>query len=74
MDILFELEDDYGAHGLTEDWTKVEWVCRQHDEKRTTTTRPPSDGEERVVSDYAVPPEERSTRNGSKEYDLEALI
>ena len=28
MDILLELEDDYGAHGLTEDWTEVEWVCR----------------------------------------------
>jgi hypothetical protein len=27
-DILFELHDDDGAHGFTEDWSKVEWVCR----------------------------------------------
>jgi hypothetical protein len=27
MDILFELRDDDGAHGLTEDWSEVEWVC-----------------------------------------------
>jgi hypothetical protein len=25
-DILFELEDDDGAHGLTEIWSEVEWV------------------------------------------------
>ena len=31
MDILFELQDDRGAHGLTEEWSEVEWVCRQHD-------------------------------------------
>ena len=28
MDILFELQDDRGAHGLTEEWSKVEWVCQ----------------------------------------------
>ena len=26
------------------------------------------------MSDYALPPEESSRRNGSEEYDLEALI
>ena len=47
MDILFELEDDYGAHGLTDDWAKIKWVCRQHNEKWSATTRPES-GEEDV--------------------------
>jgi hypothetical protein len=27
MYILFELRDDDGAHGLTEDWSDAEWVC-----------------------------------------------
>ena len=28
MAILFELEDDKGAYGLTKDWNEVERVCR----------------------------------------------
>ena len=27
MDILFEIQDDQGVHGLTEEWSEVEWVC-----------------------------------------------
>jgi hypothetical protein len=27
MDILFELWDGDGAHGLTKNWSEVEWVC-----------------------------------------------
>ena len=52
----------------------MEWVCRQHDEKRSATTRPTSGGEERVASDYTLPPEENSMRNGLEELDLEALV
>ena len=37
MDILFERQDDRGAHGLTEEWSEVEWVCRQHDARRSST-------------------------------------
>ena len=74
MNILLELEDDYGAHNLTKDWTEVEWVCRQHDEKQSATTQPPSGGEETVVSAYALLPKESSTRKGSEEFDLEALV
>jgi hypothetical protein len=74
MDILFELPDNDGAHGLTEDWSEVEWVCRQHDVSRSTTERPESSGEEKEASDYALPPEESSMQAGSEELDLEALI
>jgi hypothetical protein len=74
MDILFELQDDDGAHGLTEEWSEVECVCRQHDATRSTMERPKSGGEEKAMSGYAVPPEESSTRAGSEELDLEALI
>jgi hypothetical protein len=73
-DILFELQDDNGAHGLTEDWSEVEWVCRQHEASRSTTERPESGGEEEAVSGYALPPEESSTQAGSEELDLEELI
>ena len=52
----------------------MEWVCRQHDARQSATTRPASGGEERAVSDHALPPEERSTHNGLKELDLEALM
>ena len=38
MDIQFELQDDDGARGLTEEWPKVEWVCRQHEARRSATT------------------------------------
>ena len=74
MDILFEIQDDRGAHGLIEEWSEVEWVCRQHDARRLTTTRPASGGEKRAVSDYALPSKESSTRNDMEEYDVEALI
>ena len=63
MAIIPELEDDEGAYGLTEDWNEVEWVCQQHDERRSATTRPVSSGEVRAASDYALPPEECSTRS-----------
>jgi hypothetical protein len=70
VDILFELQYDYGAHGLTSDWSEVEWVFRQHDASRSATTQPASGGEEREL-----PPEERSsTRAGSEGPDLGALI
>jgi hypothetical protein len=49
MDNLFELRDDNRAHGLTEDWFEVEWVCRQHDASRSTTERPESGGEEKAA-------------------------
>ena len=55
-------------------YAKPEWVCRQHEEKRSATTRPASGGEERVASDYTLPPKESSTRNGLEEFDLEALV
>ena len=74
MAIFPDLEDDEGAYGLTEDWNEVEWACHQHDERRSATTRPASGGEERAVSDYALPLEESSTRNLSVELDLEALV
>ena len=48
MDIGIELEDDDGANGLTEDWAKVERVCRRHDERKmrifSTTIWPMKDG------------------------------
>ena len=74
MDLLFKLQDYYGAHRLTEDWPEVESVCRQHDARWSATTRPASGGEERAVSDHTLPPEESSMHNGSEELDLEALI
>ena len=74
MDILFELQDDDGAHGLTEDWSEVEWVCRQHEARRSGTTRPTSGGEERAATDHAPPPDRSSTQTGSEDLDLEALI
>ena len=52
----------------------MEWVHRRHDEMRSAITRPASSGEERAVSDYAIPPEESLMRDGLEEYDLEALI
>ena len=52
----------------------MEWVCRQHDARRSATTRPTSGGEERAATDYALPPEESSMQTGSDELDLEALI
>jgi hypothetical protein len=73
-DILFDLEDDDGAHGLTKDWSEVEWVCRQHEASRSTTKRPENGGEEKAASGYALPPERSSTQAGSEELDLEALI
>ena len=36
--------------------------------------RPASGGQERAVSDYALPPEESSPRNVLEEFGLEALI
>ena len=72
FDILFELQDDYGAHGLTEEWPEVEWVCREHDARRSATTWPASGREERAASDYALPPQESSTQ--IRELDLEALL
>ena len=75
MTILFELEDDNRVNGLTEDWTEVKRVCPQHEEKRSAGTRPTRGGERRMVSDYASPPtEESSSRNGSVELDIEALV
>ena len=74
MDIMFELQDDYGAHGLTEEWPEVEWVCRQHEARRSATTRPASGGEERATTDYAMPPDESSSRTGLEGLDLQALI
>ena len=74
MAILPELEDDEGKYGLTEDWNEVERVCRQHDERRSSKTRPASDGEVRTVSDYTLPLEESSSRNGSVELNVEAPI
>jgi hypothetical protein len=73
-DILFELQDEDGGHGLTEDWSEVEWVCRQHDASRSATERPESGGEEKAVSWYALPPEESSTQAGSEELDFEELV
>jgi hypothetical protein len=73
-DLLFELQDDDGAHALTEDWSEVEWACRQHDGSRSTTERLESGGEEEAASGYALPPEESSTQASSEELDFEALI
>jgi hypothetical protein len=74
MDILLELQDDDGAHGLTEDWSEVERVCRQHASSRSATTSAASDRKEKAASVYALPPVETSTRAGSEELDLVALI
>ena len=74
MAILSEFENDDGANGLTEDWNKVERVCRRHEEKRSAATQPASDGKRRMVSDYSSPPtREISSQNGSVELDIEAL-
>ena len=40
----------------------------------SATERPESGGEEKAVSDYALPPEDCSTRHGSEKRDLEALV
>ena len=37
--IGIELEEDDGANGLTEDQSKVEWVCRRLDEERSAKAR-----------------------------------
>jgi hypothetical protein len=66
-DTLFELEDDDGAHGLTEDSSEVERVCRQHEAIRSTTEWPENGGEEEAASGYALPPEGSSTQAGSEE-------
>ena len=55
-------------------YTKSEWVCRLHKEERSATARHASGGEERVVSDYALPPKESLTCNCLEEFDLEALV
>ena len=55
-------------------YAKPEWLCRQHEKKRSATTRPASGGDESVVCDYALPPEESSPCNGLDEFNLEALI
>ena len=57
MTIFPYLEDDEGAYSLTEDWYEVEWACIQCDARRSATTRTASSGEERVATDYALPPE-----------------
>ena len=51
MAILSELEDDEGAYGLIEDWNEVERVCQRHKEMRSSTTRPASADERRMVRD-----------------------
>ena len=55
-------------------YAKPEWVCRQHEEKRSATTRPASGGEERVASDYALPPEESVTGLGNMVPDREQRL
>ena len=77
--IGIRLEDDDGANGLTEDWTKVERVCQLHDKRKTrfssTTTQPMRDGERRTGSNYKLPPKEESLkREGSMVLDIEAFI
>ena len=79
-----EIKEPREAHDLWEffegalleayGYAKPESVCRQHYEKRSATTRHASSGQERVVSDYALPPEEGSTCNGLEQFDLEALV
>jgi hypothetical protein len=51
-DVLFELLDDNGAHGYTEDWAEVEWVCRQHEASRSAMERPESGGETEQASPW----------------------
>ena len=63
MAIFPDLENNEGAYGLTEDWNEVEWACQQYDERQLAITRPSSGGEVRAASDYALPPEECSTRS-----------
>ena len=77
--IGIRLEDDDGANGLTEDWTKVERVCRLHDERKarfsSVTTQRTRDGEKRTGSNYKLPPkEENSKREGSTILDIEVLM
>ena len=75
MAIFPNLEDDEGAYGLTEDWNEVEWACHQHDARPSATTWPAHGGERRMVRDFASPPtEESSSRSGSVELDIEALV
>jgi hypothetical protein len=73
-DVVLELLDDDGAHGLTKEWSEVEWVCRQHEASRSVMERPESGEEEEAVSGYSLSPEESSSRAGSEELDLEKLI
>ena len=42
--------------------------------RRSVTTWPTSGGEARVVSDFALPPEECTARNDTEELDIEALV
>jgi hypothetical protein len=67
--IGIRLEDDDGANGLTEDWTKVERECRLHDERKTgfslATTQSTTDGERRTGSNHKLPPKEESLRRYS---------
>ena len=77
--IGIQLEDDNGENGLTEDWAKVERVCRQHDKREmrlsSTTTRPTRDVQRRMGCGNKNPlKEESSKREASKELNIEALM
>ena len=74
--IGIQLEDDDG--GLTEDWKKVERICRLHDERKTrfssTTTQPMRNVQRRTGCSNTPPPKEESLKREDSILNIEALI
>ena len=74
--IGIQLEDDDG--GLTEDWTKVERICRLHDERKTrfssTTTQPMRNVQRRTGCGNTPPLKEESLKREDSILNIEALI
>ena len=74
--IGIQLEDDDG--GLTEDWKKVERICRLHDERKTrfssTTTQPMRNVQRRTGCGNRPPPKEESLKGEDSILNIEALI
>ena len=56
--IGIELEEDEGANGLTEDWSKVDRVCQRMDEERAGKAK-------RKVRDGAPSQQEEGERKGA---------
>ena len=70
MAIGLKLEEDDGANGLIEDWSKVESVCRLHDKGQarisTTTRRPMRDDRRGTRCNNAPPTKEMKLKRETK--------